>query len=90
MIFIFPEYMEPLKEEESASIYSVYSIFKAAVAFWKTTVFWGQYVSFCDKCKLHTYIHESKNPFNCVQLLDPMEYRVHGISEARMASLLSG
>ena len=34
MIFVFPEYMEPQKEEESASIYNVYSIFKAAVAFW--------------------------------------------------------
>lgn len=58
MIFVFPEYMEPQKEEESASIYSAYSIFKAAVAFWKTTVFRGHYVSFCviNASDIHIYI----------------------------------
>ena len=74
MIFVFPEYMEPQKEEESASIYNVYSIFKAAVAFWKTTVFWGQHVSFCmiNTSYIHIYM-KVKAAQSCPTLCDPMK-----------------
>ena len=85
MIFVFPEYMEPKKEEESASIYNVYSIFKATVAFWKTTVFWRQQVSFCmiNASYIHIYM-KAKTAQLCPTLCDPMEYRVHGILQAKI------
>ena len=81
MIFVFPVYMEPQKEEESTSVHNVYSIFKAAVAFLKTTVFWGQHVSFCMINVSYIYMKVEVAKL-CPTLCDPMEYRVQGILQA--------